>query len=318
MRRTRSIRSQRGIAVSLILLGLILGAFLVTALAVDVAHGVLVRSELQTACDAGALAGAQDLVETTPTTAQLDSAYADAVTVTGRNVAELNPVSNSTSGVTVSAIVAPASPYTVTVQATKTITNMFAALFGNNSSQVSARAVALAQPIQSINPGQMFNLAVSLDWSPPKGPQAGRPLSSYVGPGMMGQSFTVDLNSQQDKNAAWIKDWSGSSNPYISFGQTVGMQNGVEAKLVQDELQPGDTVILPIIEGGPPFNDSRTLLGAAGFKITSVNFPQQITGTFVSPIAMMGKPGTAILPGLTGPETSFLNQNQLWQVQLVQ
>jgi Flp pilus assembly protein TadG len=312
-------RSERGALASLLILALVLGAFLVTALAVDISHSVLVKSELQTACDAGALAGAQDLMKSTITSSDLVTANGDAAVVTSRNFAENQSVTYMTPGINVQVTVGEAAPYPVTVIATKRINNMFAALFGATNSQISAKATAVAQRIQSLNPGQALNLAVSLDWAPPKGPQAGKALNSYVGPDMAGQTFTIDLNSQQSKNSAWLKDWNDSNNPYLTFGQTVTPQNGVRGNYVQ-ELKNGDTIVVPIINGGPPFNDSRTVLGGMGFQITDIitKYPQQITGTIVYPIALNGKPGTTVFSSTSAQDNLFLNTSQPWQVQLVE
>lgn len=301
---------------------LIVAAFAICAFALDIAHICMVRSELQSACDAGSLAGARELAKdsvSNPT--DIDRAILYAETVMSVNSADNQRVSIPSTATTSDATprASNQSVYYVKTSATRTVNNIFARTFGNQASVLYCESTAYA--VKSVNPlasGQVFPLAVSLDWSPPSGPQQGKPLNSYVGPDATIRPFTVSLNSQQKKNGAWIVDWNSSeASPPIVFGQTVAnLTNGVQANVVQT-LQPGETIFLPVITGGPPMNDNRTIVGVVGFKIDSVNFPQDITGKLIQPVILRGTPGaTFIPPNASSQDLAFINQNSNWKVAL--
>lgn len=287
----------------------------------DISHAVTVREQLQAATDAGALAGARDFVKTAPpfipTSFDQDIAKRDALTVTALNFADGKPVSASDdeTKVTVTTNVTT-SPFTVTVTATRRVNNLFARYFGNQGQEITTTSTAAAwRDIKTLHPNQALNLAVSLDWAPPKGPQQGQSLQSY-GSNPEGQNFTIDLNSQQGKNSAWIKDWGGFSSPSINFGSTaVQLDNGVRANDVQD-MAAGDTIVLPVVMGAPPYNYQTPVIGTIGFKVKRVKLPQQIEGTLATPI-LFGVPGTPVVGGLSPQGEEFLNSSKVWQVMLI-
>ncbi|MBI5172126.1 MAG: hypothetical protein HY986_04525 [Candidatus Melainabacteria bacterium] len=291
------------------------------AFGLDVSHAVTVKEQLQVATDAGALAGARDFVKVdppyVPSSFDADIAKRDALAVTAANYADGKPVSLSDADtkVTVSTNAA-ASPYTVTVTATRKVNNIFARLFGNDGQEITTTSTAAAwRDIKTLHPNQALNLAVSLDWAPSKGPQQGRSLESY-GTNPNGQTFTIDLNSQQGKNSAWIKDWGAFNSPSMNFGTTpVQLDNGVRANDVQ-ELASGDTIILPVVKGAPPYNYKTPVIGTIGFKVKKARFPQQIEGTLVTPI-VFGVPGTPVLGELSPQGEEFMNASKAWQVMLI-
>lgn len=330
MARISKCRSAKGSLAATLILVLLLGSFAVGALAVDVAHGVLVRSELQTATEAGALSGARYLAKNilqVPADATTAETYAR--NVTRSNFADAAAVDDSRADTVVTISVQTlTNPRTVTVTATKTIPNLFARVFGWGSSQISARAKAGAwQGTQGLSPGQALNLAVSIDANPSKGPQANKPLYQYVGPKAKNTTFTIVLNPQNNKNAGWLtvngskwgKEGQETNNPQITFGSTAGTMNGVQASAVQG-IKPGQTLLLPIVDGGgAPFNNNRTIIGATGFKVTAVNFPQNITGYLVDPTIVRGIPGLPVgVLGRNPVNDAFLLQWQPWKVMLLE
>lgn len=313
-----SSRSKRGIMSAMLFAIVLLSSFAIGALALDVAHAVMIRYQLQVATEAGALAGAQELAKNTITSADVDNAQNYAANVTAANKADNTAVSNANSAMTVSVSVDQTNR-TVTVTATDQTTNIFARIFGNNSQPVSAQAVAQASNgIQVLYPGQALPLAVSLDTVPSKGPQKDKPLNSYIGSGST-DPFTLVLNPQNSKNACWLTDWTYIANsPSLTFGATQSdTQNGVVASDVNN-IQPGQTLMLPIIQGDPPMNDMRTIIGIIPFTVTSKNWPQQITGTLSTPVFLNGKPGQPILSTTTSQDNQFLSQWAPWKVGILQ
>lgn len=311
-------RNSRGAVASLIMVALLLVIIAAASLSFDYAHGLLIREELQSAADAGALAGAYELARTTVTPIDKQHAEQYAQAITADNMADQTAVSNSTDGTTVSISVnGDTMPRTVTVTATRITANFFARLIGCNTMPVSATATAQAyKGIKQVKPNQLLNLAVSLDTIPSKGPQQGVALNDLMGPNAYTQKFTIVLNPQGAKNAAWLKNWSPHQNPVLTMGVDSLIMNGVDANAVAD-LKVGDTIYVPLITGDPPYNKSRTIVGVAGFKITQINFPQQIEGYLKNPLIVKGTPGVPVMNALGLDNTAFLDQNSPWQLQLI-
>lgn len=311
-------RNSQGAVASLIMVALLLVILAAASLSFDYAHGLLIREELQSAADAGALAGAYELARTTVNPADKQRAEQYAQNITANNMADQTPVANTTDGTTVSINVqGDTMPRTVTVTATRVTANMFARLIGCNTIPVSATATAQAyKGLKQVKPNQLLNLAVSLDRVPTNGPQQGTALNTLVGPNATKQKFTIVLNPQNSKNAAWLKNWSPLQNPVLTFGVDSLNLNGVDANLVAD-LNVGDTIFVPLITGEPPYNDSRVIMGVIGFKITRINFPNQIEGYIKDPLIVKGTPGVPVSNALGLDDTTFLDQNSPWQLQLI-
>jgi len=308
-------RSSRGSIASIILLILLFISVVAAAFSFDYGHGLMVREQLQNAADAGALAGAYELASHTITSDQTGRAEQFAYDTAAKNNADDVPVANG-NGTTISVSVNGNSmPRTVTVTTTRTTGNIFARLIGWNTMPVSATATASAfAGLKQVKPGQLLPLAVSLDHRPTNGAQEGISLNDYIN-GNRGQKFTIVLNPQNSKNATWIKNWVDKQNPVLTFGSDTLICNGVRANMVQD-LSPGDQINVPLIMGGPPFNQERTVIGVAGFKITQINFPLEIEGYLVDPLVLKGTPGTPVASALSQQDQTFLNQNEEWAVLL--
>lgn len=313
-------RNKRGSLATVGMLSIVSLAVAFGAFGLDISHAVTTREQLQLATDAGALAGAKNFIKTvppfTPTSFDSDLAKRDAFAVTAANTADGRPVSiydaNTQVSVTCNTVT---SPFSVTVTATRRVNNIFARLFGNDGQEITTKSTAAAwRDVKTLHPNQALNLAVSLDWAPPNGPQQGRSLQSY-GTNPIGQSFVVDINSQQGKNSAWIKDWGAFSSPAINFGTTpVQLDNGVGANSVK-EISSGDVIILPVVKGAPPYNYTTPVIGTIGFRVTKAKFPQQIEGTLATPI-LFGIPGTPLLDGLSTQQEEFMYASKGWQIVL--
>lgn len=290
-------------------------ALAAAAFAFDYGHGLSVRRQLQNATDAAALAGCYELAKDSLSATDLSNASAFAYSVAALNYADDTPVANNgttTVSVTVSA---GTMPRTVTVTSTRTSANIFARLIGCNTIPVSSTSTASAQKgLTSVSPNQLFNLAVSADFIPGKGAMEGRALDDMVDQNRTGE-FTIVLNPQDAKNATWLKNWVGTQNDHLVFGKDALDLNGVQADAVQD-LQVGDMLYIPLIPGPPPFNQDRTIIGVIGFKITSINFPLNITGTIIDPLIMRGTPGIPLVDAIGLETQTFLEQHQPWKVSL--
>lgn len=316
--RHKNIRSQNG-AVSTVLLSLLLLVTIaVASLSVDISHAVLVRSQLQNAVDSAALAGAYATSQGTTASARAASAVTYATATAAANTADNVAVASTSPGMAVQVVCSTAtSPYTVTVTATRTVTPLFSRLFGAYSFPVSARAVAAgASGLTSIYSQQACNLVISVNTIPTSGPQAFSPLNTYTG-FWANRPFTIVLNSQGSKNGAWTTDWSGTSAPSLNPGSSqVNLTNGAVASQLSN-LSVGQTLVVPLIQGDAPFNDRRTVVGVMGFKITSINKPDTITGYVTVPVCR-GVPGLPVIPSASVWDNQFLQQWAPTSVHLVQ
>ncbi|MDZ4834599.1 MAG: TadE/TadG family type IV pilus assembly protein [Candidatus Melainabacteria bacterium] len=312
----RTSRNQTGAVALVIPLLLLFISIVIATFSFDYAHGLLVREELQNATDAGALAGAYELTKTVLTDTDRTNAEAYARKVMEKNRADNASVAVA-SGTTVTVTInSSATPRTVTVTVTKTVGNVFARLIGASTMPVSSTSTAsVLKAIKKVKPNQLYPIALSLDTKPRSGPQDGEALSDLIG-GNRKKTFTIVLNPQKEKNAAWLSDWVGTQNPEISIGQTtVDLSNGVQANLVKN-LSPGDTLNVPLFSGDPPYNKSEVVVGVIGFRITRINFPQEIEGVILDPFVIEGTPGMPPISGLGKNEMQFLDENSPWQVVL--
>lgn len=310
----KKVRNQEGAISAVLLIVLVLVVVVGAAFSFDYGNGLVVKENLQNATDAGALAGAIELARDPVQNDDKNRAESYAYSVAAMNKAGNEAVSSSTAGTSVNISMSPNTmPRTLTLQATKTTGNIFARLIGWNSMPVSSRSTAsVSHGISQVKPNQLMPIAVSLDFRPSKGAQKGKALQDVVG---NGQPFTMVLNPQNSKNSTWLKNWTGKQNPLLTFGQDQLILNGVKASLVQD-LSPGDKINVPIITGGPPFNQSRTIVGVIGFEVTKINFPLEIEGRIIDPLILEGIPGQPILSGVDQGGVNFLDDHAAWTISL--
>ncbi len=310
----RNLRSRNGQLSILVLVFLVAALIAIGALGVDIAHIVCTTEELQTAVDAGALAGGPHLSEADKT-----RAVAEALTITASNRADGSMVSNNVPDtiVTVSTTDATTnSGGTVTVSAQKKITHLFAKLFGRRTDVVYASATAggIGQVTQ-IPAGRAFPIAISIDAvTQVGGVQA--PLMSC----QPGQVFTLYLDNKEDKNAAFTSFTSGSANvqyfseamsealglthsdpaviPSISVGSVINLNNGeggyqLMSHQFYSNIMAEPYILLPLIQGAPPLNQSSMVIGFVALKITGIskrNGVASMSGIIVKP-AILGRSG---------------------------
>lgn len=332
-------RNERGSLSILMPLAILASIMGLGAFAADIAHNTAVRVQLQSATDAGALAGAAALID--PATAPL--AASNASRVTGLNSADGVYVSTSTPNTTVDVVIdtnVPGEIGTCKVTASQPIQNFLGTIFGHNTDTISVSSIAAAsRMVNKVAGNTLFPLAVSIDAVP--GDKSGNqaPLGSLK----PGDSVYLYINSQQVKNAAFtsftvaptnaswlnqaISQSLGLSAPQSNFippvqlGDPIYLDNGVsgQKKLASSSefaaLQAKNELTLPVIEGVPPFNQTRPVIGWVSIKVKSVLINQSggevetIVGT-VTHAAVRGQKGDILSTGLgTNFDTSLQNMS---------
>lgn len=308
---------------SLLMLALVVMVVIFGALALDVAHFVQARKELQVAVDAGALAGAVHLTNEDTTQAEQE-----AFTVTAANRADGVSVSNSSPGVRVLVQVVPSPPTqpedgTCTVMAEKVVSHALSPIFGRHSDRASASATASGRGgIIRLGGGQAFPLAISIDTTPDKeveGRENVKPLKDLH----LGDTMMIDIGSQKVKNAAFTSFSESSANanyinsaidealgltpkqdvvvPPIAVGDSINLNNGIvgQKTLASGErlaaLQSAPFFVMPVIVGDPPMNQSAKIIGFVGIQVLNVTtgkkgIVETIVGKIVKPV-VVGVPG---------------------------
>ncbi|MBI4533792.1 MAG: Tad domain-containing protein [Candidatus Melainabacteria bacterium] len=321
-----SFRTQHGSLAAVFLALFTIMSLALGTLAVDVAHVTTVKCELQNAVDAAALGGAQDLIE------DYDSIPARALNIANNNKADGRAVSNNSPNTIVTVYPIPPSQTdtgSVQVSAQMTINHLLAPIIGRTNDVIYASSLAGGSgTLNQLNGDQAFPLAVSIDAIPQKlvGDPPGIPLYQR----QVGQSVEFYINSQQVKNAAFTSFTESSANanyikdaidqslglapvepgfiPSITVNDEINLNNGVvgQKKLADspqlDALLAQPLLILPVISGTPPYNQSRPVIGFIGVKVTAVEVNgsggevETITCTIVKAIGR-GRGGPT---GLTG------------------
>lgn len=340
-----SLRDERGSLGMLIPCTILLLVLGVGAFSADIAHNVTVRAQLQNATDAAALAGAAALVN--PETAYA-AAY-NAAQLAGLNNADGVPVSSATQGTSVNVTIntdVPGERGTCQVTATQPIGNWLGAIFGHNTDTLTVSSTAAAsQSVSGIANNIMFPLAVSIDAVPTSKTITGIPLGRLV----PGEKFSIYINSQQIKNGAftsftvketnanWLNDAIDQSLgfktpvpnfiPAVHVGDNIYLMNGVagQKKLADDPrldaLKAKDHIVLPVIEGTPPFNQSRPVIGWVVVEVTNVEKNKsggevETIETVITQAAVRGEKGEIL--GNSDPNaTNNLNQMSPSLVRLI-
>lgn len=323
-------RTERGSVAALLPAAILICVIGIGAFALDVSHNVTVRTELQSATDAAALAGARALLE--EKTAK--NCESDALSMAEKNTADGHPVSNTSSDTEVTASsqnTAMESQYSCSVQANTSIQNMFAKLFGRERETINTASHAIAaRSITGIPYNAGFPLAISIDTT---NGGAQSPLMSKK----IGDTIIIDLNSQQYKNAAWTSytlpnpnsNWVNNAIdkilgtnpkedvtiPRLDIGDTVNFTNGVtqQKELARsdrlEELKSVKGLVLPLMAGEPPYNQARKCVGFITLDVVDVKLNQS-GGEVMSIIAKITKD---IVNGATPGEVRSTNRNDVNQ-----
>ncbi len=310
---------------ALALVGMIPLMIAIGAFAVDIMHINAVQSELQKACDAGALAGAQDLWEysTLP-----GNPPARALTVTGLNLADGQFVSslspNTTVTATVTTVPTNSTGGEVQVVASMGVDNIFAKIIGQPVVTVTCQAKAgQSGKVKRAAVGETFPIAISVDAVGVDGSQ----LWQHV----QGDTITMEWHT----NVCWtaftshnasavgncISDYKHPETgtvPSVTVGTAVDCTNGVQASnLASMSSMIGKVINLPVITG-TSFNANNNVVGFVSLKVTGVTGSgagTQVTGTLVNSM-INGESGYTASTG-TGSWDSFLNTNESALVKLL-
>lgn len=297
-----------------IIIGLVIGA-----LAVEFSHMHAVKTALQNTTDAAALAGAQDLWF------ELDKCEEHALAIAALNMVDGRAISPDTPGVTVDVIVTPPqgnTPGQVEVNASIVVRHIMSPFFEHWMDTVNAHSVAGTSGQLWMYTGNSFPLAVSLDYEAENKKGVKLPALNTLNPG---DSVTFVLNPQNVKNATFTTltiDPASASTlnsmidqvlgndpkkdvniPSVTIGDEINLNNGIDGQkqLAKDpyygQLLNAPFLVVPIVKGEPPFNQSATVVGFTAIKVTDVvlnskdGMVEAITGTLMTPQ----------VPGVSGP-----------------
>ena len=344
MRSSNKVRNPRGSMVALAMVGLLPLLIAFGAFAVEMMHINAVQSELQKACDAGALAGAQYLYKYYTASGPADI-EARARTVSGLNLADGRLVTNTSPNMNVVVNIVPptvastpkgpkkpkgkgsghgaggeAMGGTVRVTATVGIENLFAKIFSRPIETVTS--TALAGPVGGATQAggsQTYPLAVSLNAIGPDGTALS---SKNVGD-------TIQLGWHQ--NVAWTDNAAGVSNsidrymepggggtPTLRVGDNVNLKNGMQAgnqsKMASDV---GEVINLPVfMQAAGPFNGDVPIIGFISFQMQSMSGGVATGKLLVG--TLTGTGGYAPPTTLTATESSFMRDLTAQPIKLLE
>jgi hypothetical protein len=263
----------------------------VAAIAVDYGYMAWVTGELQKAADAGALAGARELVPYTGTppapnwtlgrttasqTVLLNRA--DAQFLTGCDVT-LGYFSLTTrtldqnTGKTPSATEVPAIRVGIAKSAGHNggpLRMMFAPIFGVSTFSLGVQATAMVSFPAGMPAGTLFPLAaaetiVNQYWT--RNP----PVSFQIGSGSSnGQWTSFKVNSS---SASYISGLVSGGNPTsLNLNNNIYIQTGVQSSNYGNAAsRVGQTVVIALVNANMTKNSSTPVLGFVAFKIEAVN-----------------------------------------------
>jgi Flp pilus assembly protein TadG len=302
-----------------------------TALALDIGHLVSVKSELQKAADAGALAGARALAGSSPSQIVWGNGIALANQAVKNNKADGSllthcqvqagywslswslataPDDLQSQAIIPTSLDVPAVKVTVSKDTGANggpVPLTFAPILGVNQSPVIARAVAIIGSPYAVPPGGLFPLAIkedtvkNYDWN-------NHPTLRIDDPHDTGDAGWWTTFLQSNPSDSYIKDLiAGPSNGGVASpplkvgdsiycGDNIDMAPGVRAVNFGDALQywTGKVVLLPVIPGDEPWGgkDQRPVKSFVPFKITGGSQGgKYLNGIFISNYVAPGSVG---------------------------
>lgn len=312
----------------------------IAALALDIGHMMSVKSELQKAADAGALAGAralqliapvpnwtngQNVATATVKENKVDATLlTDCVVQTGYWDLKWNqssaPADLKSTGIVPGATDVGAVKVTVSKSTGKNggpLTMLFAKVFGINTETLSAHSVAamVAQsPVASVPPGDAFPVATPISWvqqmwNPNADGASFRIGSSYHSPdGGQWTSFLTDAN-----DVPTIRDLidNGNATP-LNIGDDIWIEPGTKTTLYNEAAtRIGETVLLPIVCDDFDTHASTPLLAWVPFYIEDAQggSGKYIQGHFVHNYNAPSSTGSPNAPyyGATGYNAKLVN-----------
>jgi len=280
------------------------------ALALDIAHVVSVKRELTRAAEAGALSGARGLWPQNMLIAASRDPDCSVAAFLARTTAVKNPVDGVALSPEEVAVEVGRWDYAAnlftpgisvdanSVRVTASRANVqfsFARIFGQNSQDMSATAIAVMDFAGSLGQGTL-PIAVNQDYA--KWP---------------GKTIYIGFNPDPEDNGGWfvkapdsasastLKDYiDNAACPPLNIGDTIYLENGIDASVLQTlssamESHPeGWIVLLPVVDT-PKFNHEDQIDNFVPVKITEVKKtadPKYVKGTVMT----MGEAASA-MPG---------------------
>ncbi len=314
-------RSQSGVLASLLLVILLLSASMFAAFAVDIGHAATVRTELQNAMDASALAGARNFVHGF----DYSAAYNDALRMASKNTADGLALASNNAKLSISALTPSdeSKPGVCQVVGTMQVPTMLAKLFGQQSTPVTVTAKAHGySSITEVAPNVLFPLAVSVDTisgheKPLYKCEPGEEVTFFVNnagytnamfTGFTNEADTNYINEAIEQQLSLSKEKKNNFIPAIKIGDKINflkdtrqicdLSAGIEGMAL---LNKGP-VILPLISGDGPYKQSRPVDGFVAVKITSVE--KDLNGKMAIK-AVLTKTATKGRPGPIGTPTGI-------------
>jgi Flp pilus assembly protein TadG len=256
------------------------------ALGLDIAHMVMVKSQLQKAADAGALAGARGLwplvlpaIDPATTRTPNCTAGADAAKVTahnnqvdGRNLAYDSEITvevglwdftarNFTPGCT-------SNSNAVRVKTRRDgVVMLFAKIFGISTANIAGSAIGVMGPASAVGTG---TLPIAVD-------------SHYTDPWT---NIVIRMTPDNTDNAGWFVKYPDSANantlkdyinkgtcPSLQIGDIINLQNGADASVmeaIKNDLANGPIdCLLPVVDTCK-FGQDEPIVDFASVRITKV------------------------------------------------
>jgi hypothetical protein len=302
----------------MLLLVLLLVIVVFGILAIDIGHNITVRTELQNAVDAGALAGARDYVDAD----HYGLAYNDALSTTMKNSADGMTVGYPSSGSEIKVLsTGPANgslPGLCQVNGKMEIPSVLGSFFGQDRSVVSVSARAHGYgSVTAVPANFLFPLAVSADtvsgheqplYKCHIGDHVTFYLNSrkYTNAAFTGLNAPGDASSVNDAMEKVLSQNKVSTDNYVEIGKKISLLNNnlhrvsdLSRGAIAGELVSRGNFILPLITGDGPYIQSRPVDGFVGVHIDGVRTESDgaiaINATIVKSV-VHGKPGTVGSP----------------------
>jgi Flp pilus assembly protein TadG len=298
------------------------------ALVIDYGHMAWVQSELKAAADAGALAGAKSLVPYvgTPATPDWISGQNKATQTVLLNRADTEPLTDAqveygfwsmTAKTLQSPGIAPTNSHLPAIRVTIAkaagqnngpIRMFFASIFGVNTWDLCAQAVAVVSGPYSVPPGGAFPLAMPKDlldqyqWDrdPPQTVQVG----GFITDGQW-TSFFIGAN-----DVPTIRDLMDSGNPSnLAVGDNIWIEPGIKTTLYDEAATKiGQTVTVPVVSTHFDTHAYTPILGFASFVIDVVQGgdDKYIQGHFIKNIITDASSGGPVF-GTFVPSAKLVN-----------
>ena len=256
------------------------------ALALDLGHMVMVKSQLQKAADAGALAGARGLwplvlpatdpaATRNPNCASGESAAkitAHNNVVDGRNLSYDSEITVEVGRWDYDARTfhpgCTAESDAVRVNTRRDgVVMLFAKVFGISTANLSGRAIAVMGPAAAVGAGTL-PIAVDKNYTDPWTP------------------IVVRMTPDNTDNAGWFVKYPDAASaatlknyinkdacPYLEIGQIINLQNGADASVmsaIQDKLAQGPIDCLLPVVNTCKFGQDEPIVDFASVRITKV------------------------------------------------